>query len=81
MGRDPKLGRLKTFSSRLVSFCRHPQRVKYAYSHNAIIKNDSVNPLKFVDSRSENVFFGLHLKTRIIQSLVVHQPARTRGSL
>ena len=30
MGRDPKLGRLKILLARLVSFCRHPQRVKYA---------------------------------------------------
>ena len=64
MGRDPKLGRLKILLDRLLSFCTHPQRVKYACSHNAIIKNDSVNPLKYVDSRSEDVFFGFHLKTR-----------------
>ena len=81
MGRDAKLDRLKILLDRLVFFCRHPQRVKYAYSHNAIIKNDSVNPLKYVDSRSEDVFFGLHLKTRGIQSLVVHESDRTGGSL
>ena len=80
MGRDPKLGRLKILLGRLVSFCRYPQRVNYEYSHNAIIKNDSVNALKHVHSRSEDVFFGLHLKTRRIQRLVVHKSDRTRGS-
>ena len=81
MDRDPKLGHLKILLGRLVSFCRHPQRVKYAYSHNAIMKNDSVNSLKYVDSRSEDAFFGLHLKTRGIQNLMVHESDRTRGSL
>ena len=81
MGRDPKLGRLKILLDCLVSFYRHPQRVKYAYSHNATIKNDSVNTLKYVDSRSEDVFFGFHRKTRGIQSLVVHESDRTCGSL
>ena len=81
MGLDPKLCRRKILLGRLVSFWRHPLRVKYAYSHNTIMKNDSANPLKYVDSRSEDVFFGLHLKTRGIQSLVVHESDGTRGSL
>ena len=81
MGRDPKLGRLKILWVAWFLFADIHKGRKNAYSRNTIIRNDSVNPLKYVDSRSEDVFFGLHLKTRGIQSLVVQVSHQTRGSL